>query len=359
MTQNPGLFGINNSNRDLKQKEAWGKNCFNSSFPASLSCYLYSRSLDNIYLKINSDLEVFHDKINASNLYGIKPDSDNLFYAFETQFTPYQKYIIGTLPNVDLVTQNIDSGVCLRGIEIKLTALPDHTTCKLPENLYGCEIVIRPDTIVYLACSIVSEFRQDINLLRSLIDLDFDKIPDPTEPKNIIPHIPRIISIIDTILRTNLDKQNPFLMQPIWKTEGKSPRLAKHCLDVFVWSDLAFTRLFIDLIKSEIIKYGNVRNIGRHTRTAIWLYKMIHEFSIKKSFNHRKIIDIFSYNTKNDKAFSIAGRSTHRYMKLETLTKPRIEKAEIKRIILGGGQNLLSPERRLDAIIYNSPGLFD
>ncbi len=41
------------------------------------------------------------------------------------------------------------------------------------------------------------------------------------------------------------------------------------------------------------------------------------------------------------------------------LTTPRITKQEIKRIILGGGQNLLSPERRFDAIIYNSPDLFE
>ena len=29
-----------------------------------------------------------------------------------------------------------------------------------------------------------------------------------------------------------------------------------------------------------------------------------------------------------------------------------------EKIILGGGQNLLSPERRFDAIIFNSPELF-
>jgi len=45
-------------------------------------------------------------------------------------------------------------------------------------------------------------------------------------------------------------------------------------------------------------------------------------------------------------------------MKGKILSKPRIMKDEIKHIILGGGQNLLSPERRFDAIIFNSPGLF-
>lgn len=65
-----------------------------------------------------------------------------------------------------------------------------------------------------------------------------------------------------------------------------------------------------------------------------------------------------SYNTKNDKAFAVSGRVTHRYLKSLELTKPRIKKSEIKNIILGGGQDLLSPERRFDAIIYSSPELF-
>lgn len=69
-------------------------------------------------------------------------------------------------------------------------------------------------------------------------------------------------------------------------------------------------------------------------------------------------IDELSYNTKNDKAFSSNGLRTHPIMACPELTHPRITKGEIKNIILGGGQNLLSPERRFDAIIYNSPDLF-
>jgi hypothetical protein len=66
-----------------------------------------------------------------------------------------------------------------------------------------------------------------------------------------------------------------------------------------------------------------------------------------------------SYNTKNDKAFAVSGKITHTLMDCPELTKPRIQKSEIKNIILDGGQNLLSPERRFDAIIFNSPELFD
>ena len=89
------------------------------------------------------------------------------------------------------------------------------------------------------------------------------------------------------------------------------------------------------------------------------LFKMLYDFVKFGGIHHGKIIDGLSYNTKNDKAFAVSGRITHRFMKCEELTKPRITKEEIKNIVLGGGQNLLSPERRFDAIIYSSPELFE
>ncbi|WP_370589584.1 HindVP family restriction endonuclease [Tychonema sp. LEGE 07203] len=357
--QEPGLFGLRHSNRDFTQEEAWGKNCFNSSFPASICSYLHSKNFDNIYIKLSSSLQVEHSSISTAMFYGIDPNSDNLFYAFETQFTPDRQYVIGTLPGVDLVTQARDLGSCLQAIEIKLTALPDHTTCNLTEDFYGCEIVIRPDTIVYLACSIVNTLKLNLSSMKFIIDERFTEISDWSDPTYVIPHIPETIDSIDSISLSMLEYQQPFLMQPIWKTEGKSPKLIDSCLDVFVWSNLAFARLFVDLTKTEIRKFGCIRRISRHTRTVIWLFKMLYDFSLSGSFNHGKIIDNLSYNTKNDKAFAVSGRFTHAYMKSESLRQPRIKKQEIQRIILGGGQNLLSPERRFDAIIYNSPDLFD
>lgn len=357
LVDKPGLFGLVHSNRNFTHKDSWGKNCFNSSFPASLCCYLFSRSFQNIFLKLDRDLKIICDQISTSDLYGLDPLSENLFYAFESPFTPYQQYVIGNFPRVDLVTQARDTGICLQPIEIKLTALPDHTTCDLSEDLYGCEIVVRPDTIVYLACSIVDILRTDIKKYNQLI-IDIPDRLDWTEANMIIPYIPQIIDSLDKIMLSIIDQQRPLLMQPIWKTEGKSPKLAEYCLDIFVWSNLAFTRLFIDLTKSELENYGMIKSITRNTRTAIWLFKMLSDFNKQGFFDHSSIIDSLSYNTKNDKAFAVSGKITHSYMSSEFLSKPRIKKTEIQNIILGGGQYLLSPERRFDAIVYNSPDLF-
>ncbi len=356
--QQPGLFALRYSNRDFTQKKAWGKNCFNTSLPASLCSYLYSKNLANIYIKLNSNLEIEHSSINTDSFYKIRPDSANIFYAFETQFTPYQKYLIGALPRADLVIQQRDTGACLQAVEVKLTALPDNSTCDFPdEDFYGCEIVVRPDTIVYLACSIAEYFEQNINLLQSLIVGSFEEINDWTEPLEVIPHLSNMFDSIRAIILTMEEEQKPSIMQPIWKTIGKSPKLADNCLDVFIWSNLAFIKLILDSSKLDS-KPTQTITIGRHIRAVVWLFKMVYDFSLQSQFDPGKIIDI-AYNTKNDKAFSVNGRFTNPYMRSQVLRMPRVRKDEIKEIILGGGQNLLSPERRFDAIICNSPDLFD
>lgn len=115
---------------------------------------------------------------------------------------------------------------------------------------------------------------------------------------------------------------------------------------------LCFCQAFLDSAN------GTINKITRQVRSIIWLFCMLYEFSKRGQFNHERIIDTLSYNTKNDKAFSMSGMKTKPYMQCNELLQPRIKKEEIRNIILGNGQQLLSPERRFDAIIFNSPELF-
>jgi type II restriction enzyme len=346
MNNNPTLFGLTKTNRDYTKKETWGKNQFNSSFPASLCCYLASKGIDANYLSIyNGKFEV--KSISIDEVFGIEADNADLYFAFEAQHSPFQKYLIGTLPRTDLVIQRESTGECLRGLEIKLTALPDNSTYNLDEDKYGSELVVRPDTIVYLACSIASSLKLD----RFIPDI---KIDDWSESLEVLKEITSIVETIRSISLELEKNQSAFLIQPIWKTEGKSPRLAEKCLDIFVWSNAGFCNFI-----SEIADINPSANkITRQTRTAIWLFKMLLEIKQRGRFDHQEIIDNLSYNTKNDKAFASSGKITNRYMNSPRLLTPIISKSEIKNIILGGGENMLSPERRFDAIIFNSPELF-
>ena len=127
----PSLFGVKHSNRDFEQKEAWGKNQFNSSFPAALACYMAHKKIDNVYLILDKKQKIKSDKISTQKLFGINSESDDLFFSFEGIYTPYERFIIGELPRIDLVTQKHSDGTILKGMEIKLTALPDNSTCEL------------------------------------------------------------------------------------------------------------------------------------------------------------------------------------------------------------------------------------
>ena len=86
----PGLFGLEPSrcNRDFAKESSWGKNTFNSSFPAALACYMASKSLLPVYLKLNESSKIIHENISVSDLFGLDPFAPNLHLSFESDYTP-------------------------------------------------------------------------------------------------------------------------------------------------------------------------------------------------------------------------------------------------------------------------------
>ena len=356
MTNQPGLFGLMNSNRDFTKKKYWGKNQFNSSFPAALTCYMGHVNINPVYLLLNAKKKVEQSEILVSQLFGLPALADTLHFSFESLYTPYDIFVEGELPRVDLVTLDTsdEKPVCLHPLEVKLTALPDDQTHSFSEDKYGCEIVVRPDTIVYLALSVAQSYRHQRSVLMQILDPVCSRILDWQDAWHVRPFLQEVASAIDDLLLAILDKQKPLLLQPVWKTIGKSPVLHENCFDLFVWSDFALTRVFVDRVKQPQPN----RRMTRFERTIFWLAKMLYDFAQNGKFDPKETIDKLTYDTRNDKAFSAGGRITYKYMRGDVLTSPRVHKKAIREIIRGGGQDFLSPERRLDAVILNTPGLF-
>lgn len=350
----PGLFGQKHSSRDYTKAECWGKNQFNSSFPTSLVAYMYSKELNPIYIKTNKCNSIVHEEINAVELFGIDPLSEDAYYNFEAGFAPYEKFYQGEREKIDLVMLNHQTDEILSGLEIKLTALPDNTTKSLEESLWGTEIVMRPPTICFLVCSICANYNtpKGKERLRTLLRC-VPQINHWEEISEVLPHYSKILASVLTISSDMTNKQKPLVLQPIWKTEGNKMRLKDNCLDVFAWSNLAV----IQMCCTE--NSSNIQKINRFHRTIIWIYKMLLDFVTYDTFDYKRIIRLMSYNLANDKAFALPGTKSHDFLKKDVIVKPRISKYEIKNIILGGGQDLLSPERRFDAVLVNSPDIFE
>lgn len=353
----PHLFGLESSNRDFTRKVSWGKNCFNNSFPAALACYMFDKEIAPVYLHLDNELRISHGSISVGKIFALSPLKPDIHFSFEYAYTPYAHLVVGTLPGVDLVIQDLSTphNDCIRALEIKLTALPDNTTCDQDESEYGTEIVVRPDTILYASLHIASHYQKQRSQLHHKLNSVCQQINNWQEPSDVRPYISQMGKALDDIASLCLDRQLPFLLQPIWKTLGKSSILADNCLDIFVWSDLAFIKLAaLEASKERAAS----RTITRIERTVIWLTKILYDFAMNGKIDYRRIFDQLSYDTRNDKAFALSGKATHPYMASKALTTPRINKQALRHIILGGGQKLLSPERRFDAILVNSPELF-
>lgn len=169
----PGLFaqGHNNSSRNFTKARFWGKNQFNSSFPASLVAYMDYNNISPVLIKTNENNVIEHGYITASELYKINPLAENAFYMYESGFPAYDKFYTGKRETIDLVMIDSASDMPLIGLEIKLTAIPDNTTRNRSEEEYSCEIVVRPPTINFIACSICNNFigMEGKTLLKSLL----------------------------------------------------------------------------------------------------------------------------------------------------------------------------------------------
>lgn len=349
MEQQPGLYGLENCNRDFTKPSNWGKNIFNNCFPVGLARYMDDAGYDFIYLVLDEAGTIQHRRISLIELLGFDPES--AFFAFESDYVPYRPLVENTLPRADLIILNDKRQQCTRSLEIKLTALPDNSTFDLNDDRYGCELVIRPDTIVYLALSIVDVLKDQNQLAHHLSDML--QINDWTEITEVLPHIPNTAAMLEALMLANLSLQMPLVLHPIWKTQGKQLQLHQDAFDIFVWSNFAFTRLFFR--DAAIPRHG----ISRGARSIIWLAKMLFDYAHTGRIDYQNIINDMTYNTKNDKAFAVNGRVTQPFMACDELTTPRIKKDVVQEIILGGGEHYLSPERRLDAAILGTPGLFE
>lgn len=354
----PGLFGIKHSNRDLSVKKAWGKNIFNSNFPVALVLYMDSVNVMPRYLKLDTSGQLEKDYIRASDLFNCNPLDEDTKYVFEAPYKPFIPYCVdeSKVPKVDAMVESNSTGSVFSGFEIKLTALPDESTHQLSEEEYGSELVIRFPTIIYLACSIADLYKDDHKKLKDFFGRGFGNVASYVESAQVNTVLPQIYEILNKIIKTNTERQKPTLIQPIWKTEGKKAILSENCLDVFVWSELAFTKLFLkDAIATS---HSSNKKISRAQRAVIQLFFMLHDYANRGKIDFTEIQNKLTYDTKNDKAFSVNGKITNSLMSCDELTKPRIKKNEIKNIILGGGEKFLSPERRFDATLANSPELF-
>lgn len=345
----PSLYGLSLSNRS--GDALWGKNQFNSTFPTALCCYMRDRGIPAVYLKLigntTDQLQVRAEEMAFNSIFNSDAPNQQLSFLFESKFDPYQQRAYGDIGNIDLVIKHQDK--YLRALEIKLTVLPDDGTHLDNESHWGSELVVRAATTSYAALGIAHSCSDILPELRALFEPVCQPIRDWGNPTEIRSRKNEILGCLDLFQSLYSERQMPFLMQPIWKTCGKSPELADDAFDVFIWSDFALCRAFIDRAKEESLRNNN--QVPRFLRAATRLAHSLYDLSTRGK------IDMTVYRegamgNLTDKEFALGGKITRRYMDHPRKLRPAVPREALREIILGGGQSKLSPERRFDATIY-------
>ena len=309
-----GLFGIINSNRNTTDPKIdhWGKNRFNSSFPTALACYMIEKNIPALYnglVNIDGVLKVKTSEISLRKAFNCGNLSfDELVFDFETRYEPYQKYASDTIDAVDLVVRH-KAGDFLAPIEVKLTVMPDNNTRNKPEKDWGCEMVVRSATTSYCALGMFDSVHDDAEIVRGIFEKtcsDVEAWPNSFEMSR---KTANLAECIDKFQKVYLSKQKPLVMQPIWKTKGQSPILADQAFDIVVWSDYAFSRLFIDGVSEE------VKTMSRDMRATARLARCIWELSKSGKTKLADIYRVMTFDVQNDKEFAINGTGWRKYIR--------------------------------------------
>jgi hypothetical protein len=343
----PTLYGIEHSNRS--KSDFWGKNQFNSTFPVALACYMRDKGINPVYISLSHDFEIVNTEVSFDDVFRTTLPNRDLNFCFESKFEPYQVFSREDIGGIDLVVKDTQ-GNFITPLEIKLTVLPDDGTSKFQEADWGSELVIRPATTKYAALGMVQSIQDRLEDVREIFEPVCADIQHWSNKHEIANKTPALVDALNVFEKKFIDIQKPLLIQPIWKTKGKSPVLDDNAFDIFIWSDFALSRLFIESAR------GDPLNISRATRSTARLARILFEISTQRKTNIYQIYTEMAFEHQTDKEFAVSGRITRNYMKSHRRLKPAMKKNILSEIILGGGEKLLSPERRFDQTIYFTLG---
>ena len=342
-----GLFGISHSNRNAD--DHWGKNCFNSSFPTATACYMLEHNIKAIYIKleeIDGELKVVPSEIPIREVFNCddRPLTD-LNFCFESTFLPYQQYSFDAIDGIDLVVKDTD-GNFLAPLEVKLTVIPTSATSGKPENEWGSELVVRAATTSYCALGMFDAVKDDARQVREIFEEACSSIQMWDNDYEMTHKMPQLIHSVNEFQHRYRNRQKPLLMQTLWKTQGQSPILADQAFDIVIWSDYAFSRLFLD--GSDEPASTMKRGMRASARLARCLWELSKSGKIR-------VVDIYrqmAFGNQTDKEFAVGGSQWRKYVTTDRIQNLALNKDIVHDIIEPGYIERLRPERRFDQTLY-------
>lgn len=347
----PSLYGISSGNSNRFGENLWGKNQFNSTFPLALCLFMRDKQHLPVCVVSRGGKIIAKDQVwKMSEVIG--EASKELYFCFEETFSPYASLSRNEVDKIDLVV-SID-GTQKIPLEIKLTVVPDSSTVMNKEKDWAPEMVVRPVSSAHAMMGLATSLLEPENFVRKKQVVDtlkktYNNVSDWSNTSEILQKSASLIDCLSTALEIAEELQNPFLIQPLWRTKGQSLELCDACFDVFVWSDVAVMRIPIDqsINNSARVRVPRpMREVARHVRA---LYDLL----VAGDYDYTGIYKEMALGRQTDKSFSLPGKKSINYLQHYRLNHPLLPRDALRKLILGHGETKLQPERRFDAAVLS------
>ena len=346
------LFGLNDNNSSRKGAHLWGKNQFNSTFPAALCLKMLDDGVKPVYVTVKKGKEgiKFFAEDTRLTMLDIMGDPSVAYYEFEAPFSPYNDYIRekGSLEKTDLVVHRQDKDgkkLPIRALEVKLTVVPDSSTVKRSESDWAPEMVVRPVSSAYAVLSVYArllkqrkpELKEEV---KKALAIGYQRIDGNNWESiaEISKEAGYLVKALRKAVMLTSKIQSPFMVHPIWKTKGASYNLAKNCFDVFVWSDVAVMALPLTKLEGNIKKSNAKKEVSRSMRDIARNVRALYELCSMGDMSYNSIYRGMGLGNQSDKSFALSGQNTKDLMRHPRLEKPHYTRSVISEIILGGGE---------------------
>lgn len=351
MTEKADLYGIKKSNRS--PDDHWGKNRFNSSFPIALACWMRDNDYDSLLVQRAVGGGFKERPASIEEVFGTSLPNEEITFNFEHTYPPYRTLAYDEIKGIDVVLYG--HRVPIRPLEIKLTVVPDSGTSKRPEAEWGPEMVIRPATTKFAALGVSFNTLESRSQSLEILDPICSTIQHWDNAYEITAQMPNLIDATNALLDRFADKQQPFLIQPLWKTKGQSPELADPTFDLLVWTDHAILQLAL-----ESARRASKEEPLRTGRACVRLARILWEIAKGQKTHMSRIYNEMAFSRQTDKEFALNGSVIRSIVESPRLSFPSIPREAIKEIILNQGYKKLKPERRFDqAISISATRLFE
>ena len=276
--------------------------------------------------------------------------NEEMYYRFESAFDPYSTFVGDSLEKIDLVVSKRNRP--LHPLEVKLTVVPDSSTAADNKTDWGPEMVVRPVSSAYAMMGIARRLRNTGSQsprrrVEAALKPVYSKISGWNNVVEIVNNRDDLTGALSDAIEIAREVQGPYLVQPIWRTEGQSLKFCEQCFDVFVWSDAAIMGVPLERLR----KAKKNEKASRHLREVARHVKAFYEACTLGHFNYQDTYGGMPLDNQTDKSFSISGKVTKTYLNHARLRAPHYSADVLSELILNGGEKMLRPERRFDAAV--------